>query len=133
MSTNDIQKITSLNTIYNVNTFGSLPADAELGATYPVQLNGKLCLYEKQEEGYVLKAAVQPTTIYVILDTGLLAVSSADGSVLQVLDTSINQKQNNLVFDEAYDPDSNKVATQKSVANAVAELKEKVDSFDSNL
>lgn len=133
LATNDIQKITSLNQIYDVNSFGQLPQDVELGSIYVVKQNGQLCLYEKLEEGYKLKNRIQPTTIYVILDSGLLAVSSADGTELNILNSALNKKQDSLSFDGVYDSENNKVATKQTVVDAIAEVKDKLDLFDANL
>jgi predicted nucleic acid-binding Zn-ribbon protein len=123
MVSSDIQRITSINKIYSDAFDGEgLPEDAPVGSIYPFQKCGELILYEKTSTGYVEKSNVDVGGIYAILDTGLLAIASTKFS-FKILNGALtalaNRKQDNLVFEDEYNVETNRVATKKTVTDAI--------------
>ena len=95
-ASSDIQKITSISKIYNSVT--ELPANAIIGSIYPVSYPTGIVLYEKTTSGvYNPKANVSSGTVYVVLDTGLLALATSSFD-FQELNSALNSAINSLML-----------------------------------
>ena len=139
-STSDIQKITSINTIYT--SVYDLPQNASLGDVYPVIENGEIVLYEKINSSYIGKTSIHSGGVYIIVDTGLLAVANRDLLSFTILNGALNtldaKKQDTLQFvDDNYDKDTNRATTESTVrdivSNSVNEVKDSLEEAKTNL
>lgn len=121
--TGDIQKIQSIQRVYTSQDYKEMPQD---GKNYLVKTEGSnpyLSLYSFKNgfEKPQAVARVTENTIYVVLETGMLAmldVSNIDDPKIVELtgkfDEELSKKQDNLVFDGEYDADTNKVVLQET-------------------
>ena len=129
MSTSSgVQKITSINTIYDSKN--DLPGDASIGDVYPVNqlintTQRGVVLYEKTASGYESRNAIVKGNIYAIIDSGLLAIaiSKTEFKILNgALENAINDLKNNI--------DNLNTQINDKVNNDIVELKNSIYSIE---
>jgi hypothetical protein len=134
--TGDIQKVQTVKTVYDVRNIGSMPKDGNTYIAKGISTEPELYLYRYgvTDSSPVNIGKVTKDTIYAVIDSGLLAMlddSDSFNPVLKELTTALDTKQNTLVFDDEYNPETNRVVTENTTEAIKTVMLEKFGEYDS--